>query len=104
MAVLRQRAVVLFFVWFSVSICYYGISYYVPSLFGDRHLNFVLGGGIELAAYLLAFVVLGGFGRRVPLCVYLLLSGLTCVTMVLVRWNLKRRFAKISHLGHWTIC
>ena len=83
-AVLRQRAVVLFFVWFSVSICYYGISYYVPSLFGDRHLNFVLGGGIELAAYLLAFVVLGGFGRRVPLCVYLLLSGLTCVTMVLV--------------------
>ena len=98
-AVLRQRAVVLFFVWFSVSICYYGISYYVPSLFGDRHLNFVLGGGIELAAYLLAFVVLGGFGRRVPLCVYLLLSGLTCITMVLVRQCFKKAHPKVRNHG-----
>ena len=84
-SVLRTRAVILFFVWFSVSICYYGISYFVPNLFGDRHLNFVLGGGIELAAYLLAFVVLGGFGRRVPLCVYLTLSGVICILMVLIR-------------------
>ena len=84
-SVLRTRASILFFVWFSVSICYYGISYFVPNLFGDRHLNFVLGGGIELAAYLLAFVVLGGFGRRLPLCVYLILSGVICIVMVLVR-------------------
>ena len=84
-AVLRKRAMVLFFVWFSVSICYYGISYFVPNLFGDRHLNFVLGGGIELAAYLLAFVVLGGFGRRIPLCVYLFLSGIICIIMVVIR-------------------
>lgn len=84
-AVLRKRAVILFFVWFAVSICYYGISYFVPNLFGDRHLNFVLGGGIELAAYLLAFVVLGGFGRRIPLCLYLLLSGIICITMVIIK-------------------
>ena len=84
-SVLRTRAIILFFVWFSVSICYYGISYFVPNLFGDRHLNFVLGGGIELAAYLLAFVVLGGFGRRIPLCVYLTLSGVICILMVLIR-------------------
>ena len=41
--VLRKRACILFFVWFSVSICYYGITYYVPNLFGDKHLNFMLG-------------------------------------------------------------
>ena len=46
-SVLRKRAVILFFVWFSVSICYYGISYFVPNLFGDRHLNFVLGKNIK---------------------------------------------------------
>ena len=45
----------------------------------------ILGGGIELAAYLLAFVVLGGFGRRVPLCVYLSLSGVICILMVVIR-------------------
>ena len=81
---LRARAFTLAFVWFSVSLCYYGIAYYVPNLFGDRHLNFVLGGGIELAAYLLSFVVLGGFGRRGPLCVYLGLSGALCISMVLL--------------------
>ena len=84
-SVLRKRACVLFFVWFSVSICYYGISYFVPNLFGDPHLNFILGGGIELAAYLLAFVVLGGFGRRIPLSIYLFLSGVTCISMVVIR-------------------
>ena len=47
-SVLRKRAVILFFVWFSVSICYYGISYFVPNLFGDRHLNFVLGKDIKI--------------------------------------------------------
>ena len=30
-----------------------------------------MGGGIELAAYLLAFVILGGWGRRLPLVAYL---------------------------------
>ena len=40
---------------------------------GDRYLNFVIGGGIELAAYVLAFAVLQGFGRKIPLVVYLLL-------------------------------
>ena len=43
------------------------------------------GGGIELAAYLLAFVVLGGFGRRGPLCFYLMLSGVLCISLVLVK-------------------
>ena len=52
---------------------YYGISYSIPNLSGDRYLNFVIGGGIELAAYILAFAVLQGFGRKVPLVVYLFL-------------------------------
>ena len=30
-----------------------------------------MGGGIELAAYLLAFIILGGWGRRLPLSTYL---------------------------------
>ena len=45
------------------------------SVLGDKYLNFMLGGGIELAAYLLAFVVLGGWGRQGPLVVYLALRN-----------------------------
>lgn len=39
---------------------------------GDRYLTFVIGGVIELAAYILAFAVLQGFSRKIPLVVYLI--------------------------------
>ena len=70
---------------FAVSLSYYGISYTIPNLSGDRYLNFIIGGGIELAAYMLAFVVLNGFGRKYPLMIYLLLSGILCISVVSVR-------------------
>ena len=70
---------------FAVSLSYYGISFSIPDLSGDRYLNFMIGGGIELAAYILAFVVLNGFGRKFPLLVYLILSGLLCVSVVCVK-------------------
>ena len=54
---------------FSVNMSYYGISYSIPNLSGDRYLNFMIGGGIELCAYLLAYVVLNGIGRKYPLMV-----------------------------------
>jgi len=95
---LRVRAFILYFVWFSVSICYYGISYYVPNLSGDRYLNFIMGGGIELGSYLLAFVVLGGFGRRGPLCVYLALSGVICITAVSVKTFLSEDLVNVPAL------
>ena len=76
---------IIIFFRFSVSLSYYGISYTIPNLSGDRYLNFIIGGGIELAAYMLAFVVLNGFGRKYPLMIYLLLSGLLCISVVSVR-------------------
>ncbi len=36
-----------------MSLSYYGISFSIPNLSGDRYLNFMIGGGIELLAYLL---------------------------------------------------
>ena len=83
---------------FSVSLSYYGISYTIPNLSGDRYLNFIIGGGIELAAYMLAFVVLNGFGRKYPLMIYLLLSGILCISVVSVRTFVPGKV--IKHLGH----
>ena len=68
-----------------MSLSYYGISFSIPNLSGDRHLNFILGGGIELAAYILAFVLLNSFGRKFPLAAYLLVSGLLCIATVVVK-------------------
>ena len=70
---------------FAVSLSYYGISFSIPDLSGDRYLNFMIGGGIELAAYLLAFVIINSFGRKVPLMFYLTLSGILCISVVCIR-------------------
>ncbi len=68
-----------------MSLSYYGISFSIPNLSGDRYLNFMIGGGIELAAYILAFVLINSFGRKVPLTCYLLVSGCLCISVVCVR-------------------
>ena len=73
-----------------MSLSYYGISFSIPNLSGDRYLNFMIGGGIELGAYLLAYVVLSGFGRRYPLAIYLMLSGLLCIGIVAIQKYLPR--------------
>ncbi|XP_040579995.1 solute carrier family 22 member 7 isoform X2 [Lepeophtheirus salmonis] len=81
----RRNSFSLFFIWLSVSLSYYGITYSIPDLSGDIHLNFMIGGGIELAAYLFAFVVFNGFGRKYPLVCYLFVSGLICISIVIIK-------------------
>ncbi|TRY70254.1 hypothetical protein TCAL_07532 [Tigriopus californicus] len=95
---IRKHSLVLFFIWFSVSLSYYGISYSIPNLSGDRYLNFMIGGGIELGAYLLAFVVLNGFGRKYPLMIYLFLSGGLCIGTVAVRQYVPDSFINVPKL------
>ena len=70
---------------------YYGISFSIPDLSGDRYFNFMIGGGIEMAAYILAFVVIHSFGRKFPLMIYLQLSGVLCVSVVCIRHFMPRK-------------
>ena len=53
-----------------------------------------LGGGIELAAYILAFVFVNSFGRKYPLMLYLFLSGILCISVVCVRHFVPGMFQK----------
>ena len=48
--------VVLFSVWFSFLLTYCGISQNIDDLSGNRFFNFMLGGALELAAFLLTYL------------------------------------------------
>ncbi|CAB4010695.1 organic cation transporter -like, partial [Paramuricea clavata] len=74
--VLRKRSVILACIWFSTSIGYYGISLNISSLAGNKYLNFFIGGLLELMAYILTVFVTERFGRRKPLCAYLLMGSI----------------------------
>ncbi|PNF33929.1 hypothetical protein B7P43_G06010 [Cryptotermes secundus] len=78
-AVLRKYHLTMVFVWFSVSLLYYGIMFHLPDLSGERHLNFLLGAVVEVLSYVLAYIILSRFGRRIPMASFLLISGLICI-------------------------
>ena len=72
----------LFCVWFSISLAYYGISLSIDDLGGNRFFNFMLGGALELAAFLLTYLSLRVMGRRTCLVTYLFLSGVLLIATV----------------------
>jgi hypothetical protein len=66
---------------FSVTLLYYGIMFQIPDLSGERHLNFFLGAVVEVISYVLAYIILSRFGRRLPMASFLLVSGAICITI-----------------------
>jgi len=71
----------LVFYRFSVSLLYYGITFHLPDLSGERHLNFFLGAVVEVISYVLAYIILSRFGRRLPMATFLLISGVICIAV-----------------------
>jgi len=71
----------LVFYRFSVSLLYYGITFHLPDLSGERHLNFFLGAVVEVISYVLAYIILSRFGRRLPMASFLLTSGVICIVV-----------------------
>jgi OCT family organic cation transporter-like MFS transporter 4/5 len=69
---------------FSNALIYYGVSLFVPRLAGDDFLNFFISGAVEIPGYLIAQVSIRYFGRRIPLCVTMLVGGIALlVTMAI---------------------
>lgn len=66
---------------FSVTLQYYGITFHLPDLSGERHLNFFLGAVVEVVSYVLAYIILSRFGRRLPMASFLLISGVICIAI-----------------------
>ena len=95
---MRIKVGVLSFAWFSVSMCFHGMSYYVPILSGDKDLDMMMGAGIELGAFILVFVIIGGFGRRAPLCLYISVSGTISIIIILVKTLLPETLVNIESL------
>lgn len=65
-------------IWFTVPLSYYVTTFGMPDLTGDRYVNFTVGAGLEVLAYLGTFVALSNLGRRLPLAVFLATSSATC--------------------------
>ena len=59
------RTIIMYYLWFTNSFVYYGLTLNSGSLIpGNLHINFVIGGALEILAYTLTIVALLFLGRR----------------------------------------
>jgi len=74
---LRRSTLVMYYLWFTNSFVYYGLTLNSGSLLpGSLHINFVIGGALEVVAYILTIVALIYFGRRISMSVTMVFGGL----------------------------
>jgi len=69
---------------FANEMVYVGLSYYGPVLGPDQYMSFLLSSLVEIPSYLLCWIVMDRWGRRWPLCVCMILSGVSCIVTVLL--------------------
>ena len=75
---LRRCTVILYYIWFTNNLIYYGFTLNADSLIpGDLYINTLIGGSLEVAAYTLSILCFLYLGRVVPMSLCMIVGGLS---------------------------
>ena len=77
--IILKRTLNMGFQWFSVTMCYYGLSFAATDLLGDPYTNALLSYAIEIPGYVFCIIVMDRWGRRPILSFCQILSGISCI-------------------------
>jgi len=80
---------------------FYGIMLYVPSLAGNMYLNLFLMFVSDLPHTPMAWIVFKYFGRRVPHCLFMAISGISCLLVLTVPEDLKGMITALALIGRF---
>ncbi|XP_072938450.1 organic cation transporter protein-like [Epargyreus clarus] len=78
---IRTRLVICSYMWITCTFVYYGLSINSVSLAGNRYLNFMLVGFVEMPANAVCLLVLNRFGRKRIIIITYVLSGCLCISL-----------------------
>ncbi|XP_015593157.1 organic cation transporter protein-like [Cephus cinctus] len=81
---LRRYLFVTLLLWFSCSVCYYTVTFLLPSSDGNKHISFATGGALDICGYTIGYFILNKFGRRIPICIGQCFSGSVCLTVIIL--------------------
>lgn len=80
----RLKTILITLNWFANEMVYVGLSYYGPSLGSEEHFSFFLSSVVEVPSYLFCWAIMDRWGRRWPLCLCMVSSGIACIITVLL--------------------
>lgn len=80
-SIIRKRVFVCSFLWITCTFVYYGLSINSVSLAGNKYMNFMLVGFVEIPANFACLLVLDRFGRKKTLIITYVLSACLCISL-----------------------
>ncbi|XP_071449649.1 organic cation transporter protein-like [Hetaerina americana] len=81
---IRKNSLLLYVIWFVLYFVYYGLVLNLSNIGGNIYVNTVLSGAVELPSIAICILFLIKMGRRWPLCLSLLGSGIACLATLTV--------------------
>ncbi|XP_012278718.1 carcinine transporter [Orussus abietinus] len=81
---MRLKTCLITLNWFANNMVYVGLSYYGPALGSEEHLSFLFSSLAEIPSYIACWIVMDRWGRRWPLCLCMVVAGISCITTVLL--------------------
>ncbi|XP_022095364.1 organic cation transporter protein-like [Acanthaster planci] len=81
---LRRKAFIVYFVWLSNNMVYFGLTYFTEDLGSDPYLSFFLAGLVEIPAYILCQLLLGRIGRKWLICIFMTVGGVSLLSTLAV--------------------
>ncbi|XP_030756002.1 organic cation transporter protein-like [Sitophilus oryzae] len=85
-APMRTKTLILFLIWFGVYLVYYGLVLNIGNIGGNIYVNSVLTGLVEVPAVALSIFILIKGGRRWPLALTMIFSGIFAALAIPVSW------------------
>ncbi|XP_054752659.1 organic cation transporter protein-like isoform X2 [Lytechinus pictus] len=81
---MRLRTINLVCIWMVNSLVYHGLSLNSSNLGIDLYLAFALSAAVEIPAYILAFVIVEFFGRKLSVFGCMMLGGVACISTAFI--------------------
>ncbi|XP_026757345.2 carcinine transporter [Galleria mellonella] len=81
---MRLKTCLITLNWCASEMVYVGLSYYGPAMGNNQYMSFFLSSAVEIPSYIVCWVLMDRVGRRWPLCLSMILSGIFCIVTVLL--------------------
>ncbi|XP_066992728.1 organic cation transporter protein [Anabrus simplex] len=101
--VLMIRLLMVSFIWACVGFSFSGMTFNSTSLAGNKYVNFMLAGLIELPGHLLTYFGMDRLGRKMTLCGSLTASGICCLLVIAVPADKQWLAVSLYLLGKFSI-